>query len=223
MPSCNRQERHRARQEHERLEAQKRKAERMEAHERRMRKQAEDAVRARADRARRHQERTAEETRRRREKDARYASSSSPRSSYSEYEYFYGAYYQSWSQPNPPTPMNLIHEAVSRYKTGLERMHQLAATPGVQLSFADIAWPTLYRIHGPHQMSKEWVEHIALSELLCPEKDRRGRLFAFLLQWHPDKFLARWMQLVRESDRAAVKEGATMIAGIINGLLSGSA
>ncbi|KAG8745937.1 hypothetical protein FRC11_012915 [Ceratobasidium sp. 423] len=119
--------------------------------------------------------------------------------------------------------MSPIHEAVSRYKTGLERMNQLAATAGVQLSFADVAWPTLHPIRGTYDISKDGVEHIALSELLYPGKDRRRRLVAFLLEWHPDKFVGRWMQHVRECDRAAVKEGVTIIAGIANDLLSGSA
>ncbi|CAE6433896.1 unnamed protein product [Rhizoctonia solani] len=223
MPSPSRQERHRVRQEHELLEAQKRKAERMEAHKRRMRKQAEDAAYAKAERARRHQERVAEDTRRRRERDARHASPNSSQSSYSGSEYFYGAYYQSWSQPNPPPPVSPIYGAVDRYKTGLERMNQLAATPGVQLSFADIAWPTVYPIRGTHDISKDAVEHVALSESLYPGKDRRRRLVAFLLEWHPDKFVGRWMQHVCECDRAAVKEGVTIVAGIVNDLLSGSA
>ncbi|EUC54034.1 hypothetical protein RSOL_027640 [Rhizoctonia solani AG-3 Rhs1AP] len=221
MPCSSRQERHRARQEHERLEAQRRKFERMEAHERRMRKQTEDAARARVDRARRHHERIEEEALRRREKDPRYTSSSSSQSSSSGYEYFYGAHYQSWFQPTPPAPRSPIHEAISRYKTGLERMNQLVAA-GVQLSFADIPWPTIYPICGTSGISKGCVEHIALSELLHPEKDRRGRLFAFLLQWHPDKFIARWMPHVRESDRAAVNEGVTIVASLVNDLLSQS-
>ncbi|CAE6473571.1 unnamed protein product [Rhizoctonia solani] len=220
MPCSSRQERHRARQEHERLEAQRRKSERIEAHERRMRKQAEDAARARVDRARRHQERIAEEALRRREKDARYTSSSSSQSSSSGYEYFYGPHYQNWFQPTPP-PRSPIHEAISRYKTGLERMNQLVAA-GVQLSFADIPWPTIYPIHETSGISKECVAHIALSESLHPGKDRRGRLFAFLLQWHPDKFIARWMQHVRESDRVAVHEGVTIVASLVNDLLSQS-
>ncbi|CUA77228.1 hypothetical protein RSOLAG22IIIB_06583 [Rhizoctonia solani] len=220
MPCSSRQERHQARQERERLEAQRRKAERMEAHERRMRKQVEEAARSRVDRARRHHERVTEDARRRREKDVRYASSSSSQSSTSGYEYFYGAHYQNWSQPNPP-PTDPIHDAISRYKAGLERMSQLVAA-GVQLSFADISWPTVNPIHGTYEISKERVKHIALSESLHPGKDRRSRLFAFLLLWHPDKFVTKWMQYVRESDRAAVEEGVTMVAGIANDLLSGS-
>ncbi|CAE6471930.1 unnamed protein product [Rhizoctonia solani] len=224
MPAFNRQEQHRARQERERLEAQKRKAERMEAHERRMRRQTEDAARARADRARRHQERVADEAKRRHERDARFTRSSSAHSSSSEYDYFNGAHYhqqpQHYSHPSPP--MNATHDAIGRYKAGFERLKQVAMTRDEKLSFTDIPWPTLYPICGTHGLSKDSVKHIALSELLYPEKDRRGRLLAFLRHWHPDKFVGRWMQHICESDRTAVQEGVTMVAGIVNELLSTS-
>ncbi|KAJ1303469.1 hypothetical protein OPQ81_011656 [Rhizoctonia solani] len=222
MSLPSRQERHRARQEREHLAALSRKAERMEAHERRMKKQAEDAARARADRARRHQERTIEGARRRREKDPRYTRSNGTHSNYSQYEYLYGAYYQTWTQPDPSARANPIHEALNRYKDGLERMNQLVAIPGAQLCFTDIPWPTMYPIDGVYGISKDSIKHIVLSEMLYPGKDRRGRLIAFLLQWHPDKFVARWIPYVRESDRTAVEEGVTIVAGIVNDLLSGS-
>ncbi|KAF8685487.1 hypothetical protein RHS04_00573 [Rhizoctonia solani] len=219
MPAFSRQEQHRMRQEREHLEAQKRKAERIQAHERRMRKQAEDAARAKADRARRHQERVADETRRRREKDARYPRSSSAQSNYAEYDYSYGAHNQQQFQHDSSTSATATRDAIRRYTAGLGRMNRVAVACDEQLSFTDIPWPTLYPICGTYGISKESVRHIVLSELLYPWKDRRGRLLAFLRYWHPDKFVGRWMQHIRESDRAAVYEGVTMVAGIANDLL----
>jgi hypothetical protein len=193
MSVFSRQEQHRVRQVREQLEAQKRKAERIEAHERRMRRQVEDAARARADRARRHQERVAEDSRRRCERDARFSRSSSAHSSYSEYNHFHDAYHPQHSQSVPPAPpiTNTMQEAINRYQAGLARMNRVAMSHNEQLSFADIPWPTLHPICGTHGLSKESVKHIALSGLLYPGRDCRGRLLMFLRHWHPDKFVGR--------------------------------
>ncbi|KAB5593080.1 hypothetical protein CTheo_3462 [Ceratobasidium theobromae] len=184
MFTSRRQQEHHARQEREHAEALKRKAERREAHERRMKKQTEDAARLKAQRARRHREMLEEHARR------KGKGGWSGHSSWSEYDYSY--YKPSSEVPRSTTSQEQERVAVVRYEAGWERMRRLADM-GARLRFSDIPWPTVHPIATPYELKlqRSNIKQFILSGWLNLGQDRRMRLRAFILQWHPDKFIGR--------------------------------
>lgn len=186
-----RQEQHQARQQVEHAEALKRKAARREAHERRMRRQAEEAARAKLERAHRHKLHKEQEERCRREKEWRRGYGSSGHSSWSENNFHQSAYGSSSSSSGYDYSGSLEHEAVVRYEAGWERMRQVSGAGRTQLGFSDIPWPTLQPISSLQDLSRRNIEYFVLSKSYCQGQDRRMCLRAFILQWHPDKFVGR--------------------------------
>ncbi|KAF8606766.1 hypothetical protein BDV93DRAFT_520393 [Ceratobasidium sp. AG-I] len=212
----SREKQHQARQQLEHAEALKRKAERREAHERRMRRQAEEAARAKLERARRHKLHKEQEEKYRREKEQRRSWGSSAQS---EFNFNQNAYTSSSSSSGPDWSGMLEREAVARYEAGWERMRQVSAA-GQALRFSDIPWPTLQPISSPQDLSRRSIESFIFSDSYCQRQDRRTRLRAFILQWHPDKFIGRWISDVFEQDENAVREGVTLVTCIANELLA---
>ncbi|KAG8766752.1 hypothetical protein FRC12_006677 [Ceratobasidium sp. 428] len=220
--TSNKREQHQARQQHEHAEAQKRKAERRDAHERRMRQQAEQAAQVKAERARRHQALKEEEARRRREKEARRGwetpstSSGSDHSSWSEYEF--RAASNAWNTQSEN--LRWEWEGVARYEAKWERMKHALAAGETRLTFNDLPWPSFQAVNSSHELSRHIVEKFLFSDAFGCGRDKRVQLRSFILQWHPDKFIGRWINAVCETERRNVIEGVTLVACIANELLA---
>lgn len=113
-----------------------------------------------------------------------------------------------------------IVDAWTAYDT---RWTQLRAGPAsAKLSFTDLAWPC----HplpilplGPDALSKEVISSFLLSPLHSVGKPRKQRLREALLLYHPDRFVAKWMGLVREKDAPGVQEAVGRVARALTALV----
>jgi hypothetical protein len=99
-----------------------------------------------------------------------------------------------------------------------------------ELTFADIPWPVL-----PGSAKQGVVLDDLLPEAIerfivppttpeeDPQKFRKDRLRETMLRFHPDKFEARVLHFVRESDREVVNEGVGKVVRAITQLLQAQA
>ncbi|KAG6841412.1 hypothetical protein C0991_011306 [Blastosporella zonata] len=109
-----------------------------------------------------------------------------------------------------------------------------------ELRFHDIPWPIL-AAHGhkrestPSSVSVERLSSGAILEFLIPpssrsmadptkaeadKKERKEKLRETFLRFHPDKFEGRFMKLIRESDKEAVREAIGQVARSLNTLMN---
>lgn len=89
------------------------------------------------------------------------------------------------------------------------------------LRFGDIPWPIFS--NGPFMpadITSKTVGAFLLSPFHSVDKSTKERLRAALIQWHPDKFEARWLHLIGESEKALVTEGVGAVARAVNDLLA---
>ncbi|KAF8736008.1 hypothetical protein RHS02_06383, partial [Rhizoctonia solani] len=107
--------------------------------------------------------------------------------------------------------------AWSRYKSQwrlLKRVTTADPTGGQLqvLRFEDLPWPTVVPPTSPGMITDTQVATFLLSGPPLREGETmKTRIKDSLLTWHPDKFAARWIQYVIESDRARVTEGITAV------------
>jgi hypothetical protein len=89
------------------------------------------------------------------------------------------------------------------------------------LRFGDIPWPIFSNgPFTPADITSKTVGAFLLSPFHSVDKSTKERLRAALIQWHPDKFEARWLHLVAESEKSLVSQGVGAVARAINDLLA---
>ncbi|KAJ1303463.1 hypothetical protein OPQ81_011651 [Rhizoctonia solani] len=107
--------------------------------------------------------------------------------------------------------------AWSRYKSQWRLLKRVTtADPAAGqlqvLRFEDLPWPTVVPPTSPGMITDSEVAAFLLSGPPLREgESMKARIKDSLLTWHPDKFAARWIQYVIESDRARVTEGITAV------------
>ncbi|KAF9516383.1 hypothetical protein BS47DRAFT_1292502, partial [Hydnum rufescens UP504] len=87
------------------------------------------------------------------------------------------------------------------------------------LTFASIPWPMNPQPASVQDLNAERIKSFILSPAHSQNKSHKHLLREQLLRFHPDRFETRLLERVRESDRAAVKEGANMVARYLNDAL----
>lgn len=113
-----------------------------------------------------------------------------------------------------------IVDAWTAYDT---RWTQLRTGPASgKLAFTDLPWPS----HPlptlplePDTLSKQSVSSFLLSPLHSVGKPRKQRLREALLLYHPDRFVAKWMGLVRGKDAPGVQEAVGRVARVLTALV----
>lgn len=96
------------------------------------------------------------------------------------------------------------------------------STSNSKLKFTDLPWPSYPSPRLPlsqEALSKQAISAFLLSPLHSVGKPRKQRLREALLLYHPDRFVAKWMGLVRERDVADVQEAVGRIARVLTGLV----
>jgi len=96
-----------------------------------------------------------------------------------------------------------------------------SSTSARPLRFGDIPWPIFST--GPFipaDITAKRVGSFLLSRFHSTDKTTKERLRAALIQWHPDKFEAKWLRLVDANERTMVTEGVGAVARAINDLLA---
>ncbi|KAG8740129.1 hypothetical protein FRC12_016103 [Ceratobasidium sp. 428] len=105
-----------------------------------------------------------------------------------------------------------------------ERWAQLRAGQAQpeELAFTDLPWPTYPPPRlplPPEALSRQAISAFLLSPLHSIGKPRRQRLREALLLYHPDRFMAKWMGIIREVDAPSVKEAVGRVARVLTGLV----
>lgn len=89
------------------------------------------------------------------------------------------------------------------------------------LRFGDIPWPIFSTgPFTPADITSKTVGAFLLSPFHSVDKSTKDRLRAALMQWHPDKFEARWLHTVAESEKPLVTDGVGAVARAINDLIA---
>lgn len=89
------------------------------------------------------------------------------------------------------------------------------------LRFGDIPWPIFSTgPFKPADITSKTVGAFLLSPFHSVDRSTKDRLRAALMQWHPDKFEARWLHTVAESEKSLVTEGVGAVARAINDLIA---
>jgi hypothetical protein len=104
------------------------------------------------------------------------------------------------------------------------RWAQLRAGPPDSggLAFTDLPWPCNPPPKlplEPDTLSRQSISTFLLSPLHSVGKPRKQRLREALLLYHPDRFVAKWMGLVREKDAPGVQEAVGRVARVLTGLV----
>lgn len=90
------------------------------------------------------------------------------------------------------------------------------------LAFTELPWPCstppTLPIE-PDALSKQAVSSFLFSPLHSIGKPRKQRLREALLLYHPDRFVAKWMGLVRERDVPGVQEAVGRVARVLTALV----
>ncbi|KAJ7593712.1 hypothetical protein C8J56DRAFT_776364 [Mycena floridula] len=100
-----------------------------------------------------------------------------------------------------------------------DRWAALSASSG-PLSFSDIPWPMVTSPVCVEQISPAEIRAFLYSTVHSPGLSREQRIKAAQLRWHPDRF-SRILKRVSEANgKAAVEEGAGVVARCLNDLRS---
>ncbi|ESK92341.1 hypothetical protein Moror_4626 [Moniliophthora roreri MCA 2997] len=89
------------------------------------------------------------------------------------------------------------------------------------LSFHQLPWPTVGEVYMPDHLSFQNVEAFVLSGArrgVWLGKSWKERIRLEMLKWHPDRFCAQVLPLVRASDRDATVQGANRVTGYLNSI-----
>ncbi|KAG9122764.1 hypothetical protein FRC07_000714 [Ceratobasidium sp. 392] len=95
------------------------------------------------------------------------------------------------------------------------------AQPG-ELAFTDLPWPCYPPPKlplSPEALSRQVISAFLLSPLHSIGKPRKQRLREALLLYHPDRFTAKWMGVIREMDVSSVQEAVGRVARVLTGLV----
>ena len=114
-----------------------------------------------------------------------------------------------------------VIDAWLAYDTRWTQLRSLDSKSG-GLTFADLPWPcdpTPTLPLDPNALSRQVVSSFLLSPLHSVGKPRKQRLRDALLLYHPDRFVAKWMGLVREEDASGVQEAVGRVARVLTGLV----
>ena len=90
----------------------------------------------------------------------------------------------------------------------------------VKLTFDSFPWPMNPQPASVQELDAERIKSFILSPTHSQNKSHKQILREQLLRFHPDRFEGRWLSRVRESDRAAVKEGVNIIVRYLNDALA---
>jgi hypothetical protein len=118
--------------------------------------------------------------------------------------------------------------ARSGWEAYTQRWAQLNATANSadppqqpRLRFGDIPWPIFSTgPFSPTNLTAKTVGAFLLSPFHSLDKTPKDRLRAALMQWHPDKFEAKWLHMINDAERPLVTEGVGAVARAINDLLA---
>jgi hypothetical protein len=112
-------------------------------------------------------------------------------------------------------------DAWTAYDARWTQLRADRAEPG-ELAFTDLPWPSYPPPRlplSPEALSKQAISTFLLSPLHSIGKPRKQRLREALLLYHPDRFVAKWMGLVRQRDAAPVQEAVGRVARVLTGLV----
>lgn len=120
------------------------------------------------------------------------------------------AYQSRWAALNASAAASASASADSKSSPPLRR-----------LRFGDIPWPIFSNgPFTPADITSKTVGAFLLSPFHSVDKTTKERLRAALIQWHPDKFEARWLHLIAETEKPLVSQGVGAVARAINDLLA---
>ncbi|KAG9077691.1 hypothetical protein FRC06_008758 [Ceratobasidium sp. 370] len=114
-----------------------------------------------------------------------------------------------------------VVDAWIAYDARWTQLRAKQAQPG-ELAFTDLPWPSYPAPKlplSPDALSKQAISTFLLSPLHSIGKPRRQRLREALLLYHPDRFVAKWMGLIREKDAPPVQEAVGRVARVLTGLV----
>jgi len=110
-----------------------------------------------------------------------------------------------------------LKDAWNKYE---RRWQELSSPTGEELTFRTVPWPLINTPSSPSSISAANISFFLLSSIHSGEKSRKERIREAMQRWHNDKFEPRILPRVKESERAAVKEGVDIVVRCLNHLLS---
>jgi len=87
------------------------------------------------------------------------------------------------------------------------------------LKFTQLPWPIYSSPNDPSLLTKEAISSFLLSGDHSPTKTRKQRLREAILAYHPDRFVGRYMNLVRPEQRDLVNEAVGKVVRALNELM----
>ena len=90
------------------------------------------------------------------------------------------------------------------------------------LTWYSFPWPMLKVPESPEELTTIAISGYVLSPHYSNDKPTKDRIREHIRRWHPDRFETRYLPKVRDDDREKVKEGAGVVARILNELLTRS-
>lgn len=103
-----------------------------------------------------------------------------------------------------------------------EKRWATLANAAQPLTFAAIPWPTLSRPSSPQSLNIRTIAAFLLSPHHSSNVSPKDRMKQALKRWHPDRF-GRFLAKAKAEDKAAIEEGAGIVARCLNELLHGEA
>lgn len=112
----------------------------------------------------------------------------------------------------------LITTAARASASGLNNEQEYGAKRP-PLTFMALPWPTYPPPSVPSSLTKQNISSFLLSPSHSIDKTRKQRLREALLDYHPDRFVGRYLELVENSQRRLVEEGVGNVVRALNALL----
>jgi hypothetical protein len=102
---------------------------------------------------------------------------------------------------------------------------QWAALPSSEeLLWHNFPWPVWKTPKDPEDLTSTHIGAYVLSQYYPGDKSKstKDRIKEHIRRWHPDRFETKYLPKVREGDREKVKEGAGVVARVLNEMLTRS-
>jgi len=102
---------------------------------------------------------------------------------------------------------------------------QWAALPNLEeLRWHSFPWPVWKPPKDPEDLTSIHVGAYVLSQYYPGEKSKssKDRIKEHIRRWHPDRFETKYLPKVKQEDREKVKEGAGVVARVLNEMLTRS-
>jgi hypothetical protein len=102
---------------------------------------------------------------------------------------------------------------------------QWAALPSSEeLRWHNFPWPVWKPPKDPEDLTSIHIGAYVLSQYYPGDKSKssKDRIKEHIRRWHPDRFETKYLPKVREEDREKVKEGAGVVARVLNEMLTRS-